>query len=88
VAGDARLYVVEYTSGGGAFLLEDYLQGKNPEHRWERIGSGVASSPVITANMKGKDSVIVGTTSGQVYSTKAHSPTTAKEILYWREVIP
>jgi Tfp pilus tip-associated adhesin PilY1 len=88
VAGDARLYVVEYTSGGGAFLLEDYLQGKNPEHRWERIGSGVASSPAITANMKGKDSVIVGTTSGQVYSTKAHSPTTLKEILYWREVIP
>jgi type IV pilus assembly protein PilY1 len=88
VAGDARLYVVEYSSGGGAFVLEDYLQGINPEHRWGRIGSGVASSPVITANMKGKDSVIVGTTSGQVYSTKVFSPTTAKEILYWREVIP
>jgi type IV pilus assembly protein PilY1 len=88
VAGDARLYIVEYTSGGGAFVLEDYLQGINPEQRWEKIGSGVASSPVITVNMRGQDSVIVGTTSGQVYSTKAHSPSTLKETLYWREVIP
>jgi Tfp pilus tip-associated adhesin PilY1 len=88
VAGDARLYVVEYVSGGGAFVLEDYLQGIHSEQRWEKIGSGVASSPVITVNMKGQDTVIVGTTSGQVYSTKAHSPTTLKETLYWREVIP
>ena len=87
VAGDAKLYIVAYLSGGGAFLLGDYLQG-NPSERSRIIGSGVASSPVITANMKGKDSVIVGTTSGQVYSTKVFSPTTAKEILYWREVIP
>jgi type IV pilus assembly protein PilY1 len=87
VAGDPKLYIVEYLSGGGAFLLGDYLQG-NPSERSRIIGSGVASSPVITANMKGKDSVIVGTTSGQVYSTKVFSPTTAKEILYWREVIP
>jgi len=88
VAGDARLYVVDYVSGGGAFVLDDYLHGKNPEKRWEQIGSGVASSPVITVNMKGQDSVIVGTTSGQVYSAKAHSPSTLKETLYWREVIP
>jgi type IV pilus assembly protein PilY1 len=88
VAGDARLYVVEYVSGGGAFVLEDYLQGKKPEHRWETIGSGVGSSPVITVNMRGQDSVIVGTTSGQVFSTKAHAPSTLKETLYWREVIP
>jgi len=88
VAGDARLYVVEYVSGGGAFVLEDYLQRVRPEQRWEKIGSGVASSPVITINMKGQVSVIVGTTSGQVRSTKAHSPSTLKDILYWREVTP
>jgi hypothetical protein len=88
VAGDARLYVVEYVSGGGAFVLEDYLQGIHPEQRWEKIGSGVASSPVITVNTKNQDTVIVGTTSGQIYSTKAHSPATIKETLYWREVIP
>ena len=88
VAGDARLYVVEYVSGGGAFVLEDYLQGIHPEQRSGVIGSGVASSPVITVNMKGKASVIAGTTSGQVFSTKAHSPSTLKETLYWREVIP
>jgi type IV pilus assembly protein PilY1 len=88
VAGDARLYVVEYVSGGGAFVLEDYLQGIRPEQRSKVIGSGVASSPVITLNMKAKASVIAGTTSGQVFSTKAHSPTTLKETLYWREVNP
>ena len=88
VGGDAKLYVVEYVSAGGAFVLEDYLQGIRPEQRSGVIGSGVASSPVITVNMKGKDSVIVGTTSGQVYSTKAHSPSTIKETLYWREIIP
>jgi type IV pilus assembly protein PilY1 len=88
VAGDARLYVVEYVSGGGAFVLEDYLQGIRPEQRSKVIGSGVASSPVITVNMKGQDTVIVGTTSGQIYSAKAHSPATIKETLYWREVIP
>ena len=88
VAGDARLYVVQYVSGGGAFVLEDYLQGKYPEHRWEKIGLGVGSSPVITLSMKGRGSVVVGTTSGQVYSTKAHLPSNLKEILYWREVTP
>jgi type IV pilus assembly protein PilY1 len=88
VGGDAKLYVVEYVSAGGAFVLEDYLQGIRPEQRSGVIGSGVASSPVITVNMKGKDTVVVGTTSGQVFSTKAHSPSTIKETLYWREVIP
>jgi type IV pilus assembly protein PilY1 len=87
VAGDPKLYVVEYLSGGGALVLDDYLKGK-PSERSRIIGEGVPSSPVITANMKGKDSVVIGTTTGQVYSTKVFSPTTAKEILYWREVIP
>jgi Tfp pilus tip-associated adhesin PilY1 len=88
VGGDAKLYVVDYVSAGGAFVLEDYLQGIRPEQRSGVIGSGVASSPVITVNMKGQDTVIAGTTSGQIFSTKAHSPATIKETLYWREVIP
>jgi len=87
VAGDARLYVVEYVSGGGAFVLDDYLIGV-PSERSRIIGEGVPSSPTITVNMKGRDSVVIGTTSGDYYSTKVHSPTTLKEILYWREVIP
>jgi type IV pilus assembly protein PilY1 len=85
VAGDSNLYIVEYISGGGALSLDDYLKG-NPSDRSVQIGEGVPSSPVITANMKGQGSVIIGTTAGQVYSTKVLSPTTAKEILYWREV--
>jgi type IV pilus assembly protein PilY1 len=85
VAGDPNLYVVEYLSGGGAMVLEDYLKG-NPSVRSIKIGEGVPSSPVITTNMKGKASVVIGTTTGQVYSGKALSRTTAKGILYWREV--
>jgi len=88
VAGDARLYVVEYLSGGGAFVLEDYLQRIRPEQRWRRIGSGVASSPVVTLNMRNQASVIVGTTSGEVHSSKAHSASAMKDVLYWREVVP
>jgi type IV pilus assembly protein PilY1 len=87
VTGDPKLYVVEYLSGGGALVLDDYLKGK-PSERSRIIGEGVPSSPVITTNMKGRVSVVIGTTVGQVYSTKVLSPTTAKEILYWREVIP
>jgi len=87
VAGDSSLYIVEYLSGGGAFELDDYLIG-TPSERSRIIGEGVPSSPSITVNMKGKDSVIIGTTSGDYYSAKVHSPTTLKEILYWREVIP
>ena len=70
VAGDPKLYVVEYLSGGGALVLDDYLKG-NPSDRSIKIGEGVPSSPVITANMKGKDSVVIGTTTGQVYSTQS-----------------
>jgi type IV pilus assembly protein PilY1 len=87
VSGDSKLYVVEYLSGGGAVELADYMKG-TPSERSRIIGEGVPSSPVITVNMKGKDSVIVGTTSGDYYSTKVHSPVTLKEILYWREVVP
>jgi Tfp pilus tip-associated adhesin PilY1 len=87
VAGDANLYVVEYLSGGGAMALDDYLAGK-PSGRSIVIGEGVPSSPAVTVNIQGKGSVIMGTTSGQVYSTKVYSPPTTKDILYWREVIP
>jgi type IV pilus assembly protein PilY1 len=87
VSGDSKLYIVEYLSGGGAFVLDDYLKG-NPSDRSRIIGGGVPSSPSITVNMKSKGSVIIGTTSGEFYSTKIYSPTAMKEILYWREVIP
>ncbi|MGQ9645247.1 MAG: pilus assembly protein [Thermodesulfobacteriota bacterium] len=87
VAGDTRLYVVEYVSGGGAFNLDHYLQRIEPKERWRKIGSGVGSSPVITLNTKGEASVIVGTMDGQVFTTKTVPLSALKEILYWREVI-
>jgi hypothetical protein len=36
--------------------------------------------------MKGKATIIIGTTSGQVFSQQAFSSGTGKSLLYWREV--
>jgi type IV pilus assembly protein PilY1 len=89
VAGEAKLYVVEYLSGGGALgvdELSDLKESAGQRTQPEPIGAGIPSAPVITVNLKGKASFVIGTTSGQVYSSEAFSPTTNKELLYWREV--
>lgn len=89
VAGIAKLYIVEYLSGGGALGVDDLsdLEG-TPFLRSKEIGIGVPSAPVISVGMGGKASVMIGTTSGQIYSDKSFSLPTNKEIIYWREVIP
>jgi type IV pilus assembly protein PilY1 len=93
VAGVSKKYVVEFLSGGGALNVDDMSDILNPpsdfvHKRSQEIGSGAPSAPVITVNMKGKASVIIGTTSGQISSGGAFSLTTNREILYWREVVP
>jgi type IV pilus assembly protein PilY1 len=93
VGGVSKEYVVEYLSGGGALNVDDMSDILNPpsdfvHKRSQEIGSGAPSAPVITVNMKGKASVIIGTTSGQISSGEAFSLTTNREILYWREVVP
>jgi type IV pilus assembly protein PilY1 len=90
VEGTGRLYFTEFLSGGGAVLFSDaaYLANTTSPLRYVVIGSGVPSAPVISVNLKGKASVIAGTTDGGVYSRVAHSRGTNKQILYWREVIP
>jgi Tfp pilus tip-associated adhesin PilY1 len=90
VAGEAKLYIAEYLSGGGALNVDDLvdLQGTPSEQRSKLIGSGAPSAPVITVDVKGQASVTVGTTSSQVLSTPIFSPSRSKEVLYWREVIP
>jgi type IV pilus assembly protein PilY1 len=87
--GEASLYVVEYLSGGGAFAVDDYsdLQGK-PSARSEKIGEGIPSAPVISVTLKGKASITIGTTKGEVITREGFSPSTNKELLYWREVTP
>jgi type IV pilus assembly protein PilY1 len=84
----AKLYVVEYLSGGGALNLVDLadLSG-TPTTRSTQIGNGAPSAPVITINMKGKAALIIGTTLGQIFSKVGFSPTTNKSLLYWREVV-
>jgi len=88
VAGDAKLYIVEFLSGGGALTVDELtdLSG-TPSERSKVVGEGIPSAPVISVNMEGKASVIIGTTSGQVSSQEAFSPTSNKELLYWREVV-
>jgi hypothetical protein len=88
VEGDARLYIVDYLSGGGALTVDELgdLEGSPSAQRYETIGVGVPSNPVISVNMKGKATVIIGTTSGQVFSQQAFSSGTGKSLLYWREV--
>ena len=89
VAGEGRLYIVEYLSGGGALTVDDLndLAGI-PSSGSTQIGAGIPSPPTISVNLKGKASVNVGTTSNQILSEEIFSPATSKEIIYWREVIP
>jgi type IV pilus assembly protein PilY1 len=89
VAGISKDYIVEYLSGGGALSVDDLsdLSG-TAGARSREIGVGAPSAPVISVNMKGKASVIIMTTSGQIFSQTAFSPTTSREILYWRDVVP
>jgi type IV pilus assembly protein PilY1 len=93
VAGVSKDYIVEYLSGGGALSVDDMSDILNPPSdfvykRSQEIGSGAPSAPVITVDMKGKASVIIETTSGQIFSQGAFSLTTSREVLYWREVVP
>ena len=89
VPGEAKLYIVEYLSGGGAFTADGLvdLEG-DPLARSQIIGPGAPSTPVITVDVKGKASVTIGTTGDQVLSAQIFSPSKSKETLYWREVIP
>jgi type IV pilus assembly protein PilY1 len=90
VGGVSKDYVVEYLSGGGALNVDDMsdFSGAPSDDRSKDIGTGAPSAPVISVNMKGKASLIILTTSGQISSGGAFSPTTNRELLYWREVVP
>lgn len=87
VLGEARLYIVEYLSGGGALTVDEMSDlGGTAGDRSKKFGVGIPSSPVIKLDVTGKASVIIGSTSGQVYSEKAFSPSSNKQFLYWREI--
>jgi hypothetical protein len=88
VTGSAKLYTVEYLSGGGALEFSDqlYADGRTSE-RSREIGAGIPSAPVVSVDAKGKATVNIGTTSGQVFSRAVNSPSTTKRIISWREVL-
>jgi type IV pilus assembly protein PilY1 len=85
--GTARLYVMEYRSGGGALEVDAMtdLEG-SAGTRWKIVGSGLPSAPAITINSKGQAAIIAGTTENQVYSQLGFSPGSNKRVLYWRQV--
>jgi len=90
-SGVAKGYIVEYLSGGGALEVDELSDLSGPAGaRWKEIGehSGAPSAPVITVSKKGKASVIIGTTSGQISSELTGPDLPQREILFWREVVP
>jgi type IV pilus assembly protein PilY1 len=88
-AGVSSLYAVEYRSGGGALGVDELSDLSGPAgDRSKEVGIGAPSTPVVSVNMKAQGSIIIGTTSGQIFSDQAFSPTAGKLLLYWREVIP
>ncbi|MGQ9777117.1 MAG: pilus assembly protein [Thermodesulfobacteriota bacterium] len=88
VKGDAKIYIVEYLSGGGALLVDDYTDLLGPTSDRSRvIGEGIPSPPVISINTEGEASAIVVTTDGQIFRRKAFSPLKKQNLLYWREVV-
>jgi len=87
--GVSSLYAVEYRSGGGALAVDNLsdLSGTAGD-RSKEVGIGAPSTPVISVSTKAQGSIIIGTTSGQIYSQQAFSPSSGKVLLYWREVVP
>jgi type IV pilus assembly protein PilY1 len=88
-AGVSSLYTVEYLSGGGALGVDELIDLSGPAGtRSKEVGIGAPSTPVISVSTKAQGSVIIGTTSGQIYSQQTFSPSSGKVLLYWREVVP
>jgi type IV pilus assembly protein PilY1 len=87
--GVSNLYAVEYRSGGGALAVDDLSDLSGPAGtRSKEVGIGAPSTPVISVSTRAQGSIIIGTTSGQIYSQQAFSPSSGKVLLYWREVVP
>jgi Tfp pilus tip-associated adhesin PilY1 len=85
--GTAKLYIMEYLSGGGALAVDDVsdLSGAAGA-RSKVIGSGMPSAPIVTIDAQGQATVVIGTTEGQAYSQEVFSPDTNRNILYWRDI--
>jgi Tfp pilus tip-associated adhesin PilY1 len=87
--GVSNLYAVEYRSGGGALAVDELSDFSGPAGaRSKEVGIGAPSTPVISVSAKAQGSLIIGTTSGQIFSQKILSPSAGKVLLYWREVVP
>jgi Tfp pilus tip-associated adhesin PilY1 len=86
--GTAKLYVMEYRSGGGALAVDDLSDFSGAAGaRSKVIGSGMPSAPIVTIDTQGQATVVIGTTEGQVYSQEVFSPDTNRQILYWRDIL-
>ncbi len=88
-AGVAKLYVVEYLTGNGALVADGLIDPITtpPYKRSELIGSGAPSTPQISVDLKGNASIMIRTTSDQIFSKKV-TFSKNRDLLYWREVVP
>lgn len=89
-SGTSRLYSLNFESGGGASnvaLVESSgFVSSAVSARSTVVGTGVASSPVLSVGADGSVVVTVGTTDGQVISSSGLSTGSLKNLLDWREV--
>ena len=90
-SGTAKLYELHFLSGGGATNISGIQSagGFLPVAIGARsitLGTGVASSPVISVGADGSVQVTVGTTDGQVFGSAGLATGTLRNLLNWREV--
>lgn len=77
-----------YPTVGGGLNVDELsdLKGTRSSQRYEVIGSGVPSNPVISVSNKGVASIVIGRTNAQIFSREVFSSGAEKSLLYWREV--
>ncbi len=92
--GTAKLYAVQMGTGFAAidFATGEALPSTDASRvRYLTIGTGIASMPVVVITYAGNTistSVVTATTSQQLPSNPAPPPTSLKQFLFWREVMP
>jgi type IV pilus assembly protein PilY1 len=90
--GNAKLYEVQMTTGYAAVDWSNngsVLTTSNASiARGKSIGDGIPSKPLVTMTDTGAalaTSAVTGTTSQQLTSNSVPSPTSMRNVLYWRE---
>ncbi|MBI3013667.1 MAG: hypothetical protein HYY65_01075, partial [Candidatus Tectomicrobia bacterium] len=88
--GTSKLYALHFLSGGGATnvaaVQSSGFTAAALSARAISVGTGLASSPVVSVGADGSVIVTVGTSDGQVIGSTGLSTGSLKTLLNWREV--